>query len=326
MEESEKRQTLRRHKSTSWLSQSLSFQLLCTSIILQDDKTLICIFGFKSLICHSRKGRPVTISYAFTNSLHIIRFKFTRIQTCRQQLMVQANPSSMRPQASPADTVVVITGVSGGLGRALALELAQRGYTVVGCGRNEAKLLELEKILNGGTKHLLKKVDVTSDNSVKEFAETVMETKGAPDIVINFAGIINRNGKIWELSAAEFDAVLDVNVKGVANTMRHFLPLMAKQGLFVNITSGWGRIGAADVAPYCASKWAIEGLTQAVAKEVPQGVAVVALNPGVINTDMLVSCFGPQAALYQSPDTWAPIAADAILNLTAADNGSSLNV
>ncbi|MCO5560147.1 hypothetical protein L7F22_013754 [Adiantum nelumboides] len=222
--------------------------------------------------------------------------------------------------------VVVITGVSGGLGRALALELAQRGYTLVGCGRSEEKLLELEKILSGGSKHLLKKVDVTSDSSVKEFAQTTLETKGAPAIVINFAGVINRNGKIWELSAAEFDAVMDVNVKGVANVMRHFLPLMAKQGMFVNITSGWGRIGAADVAPYCASKWAIEGLTQAVAKEVPQGVTVVALNPGVINTDMLVSCFGPQAALYQSPDTWAPIAADAILNLTAADNGASLNV
>lgn len=81
-----------------------------------------------------------------------------------------------------------------------------------------------------------------------------------------------------------------------------------------------------QVAPYCASKWAIEGLTQAVAKEVPQGVTVVALNPGVLNTDMLVSCFGTQAALYPSPDTWAPLAADAILGLTTSDNGASLNV
>ncbi|KAH7426614.1 hypothetical protein KP509_10G008800 [Ceratopteris richardii] len=173
---------------------------------------------------------------------------------------------------------------------------------------------------------MLRKVDVSSDSSVKEFAHAVMETKGAPSIVINFAGIINRNGKIWELSAAEFVAVMDINVKGVANMMRHFLPLMMKQGLFINITSGWGRTGAADVAPYCASKWAIEGLTQAVAKEVPQGVAVVALNPGVVNTDMLMSCFGPQAALYMSPDAWAPLAADAILNLSVNDNGASLNV
>lgn len=273
---------------------------------------------------------PLGASYDFGTSFQVpstqAHFKFTHFATCSKQDMTQAKTSSMRPQASPADTVVVITGISGGLGRALALELAHRGYTLVGCGRTEEKLSDLEKILSGGSRHLIKKVDVVSDSSVKEFAQTVLETKGAPAIVINFAGIINRNGKIWELSAAEFDAVIDVNVKGVANVMRHFLPLMAKQGLFINITSGWGRIGAADVAPYCASKWAIEGLTQAVAKEVPQGVTVVALNPGVVNTDMLVSCFGPQAALYQSPDTWAPLAADAILNLTVLDNGASLNV
>lgn len=59
-----------------------------------------------------------------------------------------------------------------------------------------------------------------------------------------------------------------------------------------------------QVAPYCASKWAIEGLTRSVAKELPSGVAIVALSPGVINTDMLVSCFGSSASLYQLPEAW----------------------
>ena len=59
-----------------------------------------------------------------------------------------------------------------------------------------------------------------------------------------------------------------------------------------------------QVAPYCASKWAIEGLTKSVAKELPEGMAVVALNPGVINTEMLASCFGNSAALYQAPESW----------------------
>ena len=59
-----------------------------------------------------------------------------------------------------------------------------------------------------------------------------------------------------------------------------------------------------QVAPYCASKWAIEGLTRSVAKELPEGMAVIALNPGVINTDMLASCFGSSAALYQTPEAW----------------------
>lgn len=59
-----------------------------------------------------------------------------------------------------------------------------------------------------------------------------------------------------------------------------------------------------QVAPYCASKWAVEGLTRAAAKELPPGMAIVALNPGVINTEMLQSCFGSSAALYQTPDSW----------------------
>lgn len=59
------------------------------------------------------------------------------------------------------------------------------------------------------------------------------------------------------------------------------------------------------VAPYCASKWAIEGLTRSVAKELPVGMAIVALSPGVVNTDMLQSCFGASASLYQTPEAWS---------------------
>lgn len=99
-----------------------------------------------------------------------------------------------------------------------------------------------------------------------------------------------------------------------------------KQGVVVNMSSGWGRSAAAQVAPYCASKWAIEGLTKSVAKELPQGMAIVALSPGVVNTEMLASCFGASASLYQSPEAWAPKAAAMILNLTVADNGASLTV
>jgi len=147
---------------------------------------------------------------------------------------------------------------------------------------------------------------------------------------VNNAGTINKNNKIWEVPPEDFDAVMDTNVKGTANVLRHFIPLMiaAKkmEAVIVNMSSGWGRSGAALVSPYCASKWAIEGLSKSVAKEVPEGIAVVALNPGVINTDMLASCFGPSALLYQQPQAWALKAATMILNLTPADNGASLTV
>ncbi|XP_031380202.1 NADPH-dependent pterin aldehyde reductase [Punica granatum] len=222
---------------------------------------------------------------------------------------------------------ILITGVSKGLGRALALEMAKRGHTIIGCSRTADKLKALQSDLPD-SKHLFMNVDVRSNSSVEELARIVMEKKGPPDIIVNNAGTINKNNKIWEVPEEDFDAVLDTNVKGTANVLRHFLPPMVekKHGIIVNFSSGWGRSGAALVAPYCASKWAIEGLTRAVAKELPEGMAVVALNPGVINTDMLASCFGSSASLYQAPDAWAVKAAAMILNLTGSDNGASLTV
>ncbi|CAI9101507.1 OLC1v1038846C1 [Oldenlandia corymbosa var. corymbosa] len=235
---------------------------------------------------------------------------------------------------------VLITGVSKGLGKALALELAKRGHTVIGCSRSQDKLNALQAELatfsanspspasSTQSKHLVLNVDVRSDSSVAELARAVVEKKAIPDIIVNNAGTINRNNKIWEVSAEEFDTVMDTNVKGIANMLRHFIPILIerKQGVIVNMSSGWGRSAAAQVAPYCASKWAVEGLTRSVAKELPAGLSIVALSPGVINTDMLQSCFGNSASLYQTPEAWAPRAATMILNLSVGDNGASLTV
>ncbi|KAE8648151.1 NADPH-dependent pterin aldehyde reductase [Cucumis sativus] len=235
--------------------------------------------------------------------------------------------------AGLSQKTVLITGVSKGLGRALALELAKRGHSVIGCSRSQDKLNSLNSDfisldLSSSANHLLLPADVSSDSNVQEFARVVVERKGVPDIIVNNAGTINKNSKVWEVPPEEFDAVYETNVKGTVNILRHFIPLMipSKKGIIVNMSSGWGRSGAALVAPYCASKWAIEGLTRSVAKELPEGMGIVALNPGVINTDMLASCFGDSASLYQTPDSWASKAATMILNLTAADNGASLTV
>ncbi|KAK8618210.1 hypothetical protein V6N13_132211 [Hibiscus sabdariffa] len=230
--------------------------------------------------------------------------------------------------AAAAAKMVLITGVSRGLGRALALELSKRGHTVIGCSRSQDKLNSLQSELSSPDRHLLLNVDVRSDNSVMELARVLMEKKFVPDIIVNNAGTINKNNRIWEVPVEEFDTVIDTNVKGIANVLRHFIPLMLpkSQGIIVNMSSGWGRSGAALVAPYCSSKWAVEGLSRAVAKEMPDGLAVVALSPGVINTEMLQSCFGNSASVYQTPEAWSLKAATMILNLTAADNGASLTV
>jgi NAD(P)-dependent dehydrogenase (short-subunit alcohol dehydrogenase family) len=99
-----------------------------------------------------------------------------------------------------------------------------------------------------------------------------------------------------------------------------------KHGVVVNFSSGWGRSTSPEVAPYCATKYAIEGLTQALASELPKGMAAVPLNPGVINTDMLQSCFGTNAKSYPDPEEWAESAVPFLLKLGPKDNGKPLTV
>jgi NAD(P)-dependent dehydrogenase (short-subunit alcohol dehydrogenase family) len=128
--------------------------------------------------------------------------------------------------------------------------------------------------------------------------------------------------------AAEFNKLIDVNLKGVANVIRHFVPAMVarKKGVIVNLSSGWGRSTAAEVAPYCASKYAIEGLTKALAQELPEGMAAIPLNPGIIDTDMLRQVWSDGAAHYPKADEWAKVAAPFILRLGAKETGQSLSV
>ncbi len=152
---------------------------------------------------------------------------------------------------------------------------------------------------------------------------------GAPDLLINNASLINQRAPLWAVPAAEFDQILAVNVTGVAHVLKAFLPAMLKtsHGVIVNISSSWGRQAAAGLAPYCASKFAIEGLTQALALELPPGLATISLDPGGgINTEMLHACLGPEAEQYRSPQAWAKQAAPFMLALSAADNGKVLTV
>ncbi|MGB7747513.1 MAG: SDR family NAD(P)-dependent oxidoreductase [Verrucomicrobiia bacterium] len=227
---------------------------------------------------------------------------------------------------SPIQKTILITGVSRGLGRALAEEFIRLGHTVLGCGRSEKEIGQLQKRF--GTPHDFAVVDVASDGQVATWAKRILISHGAPDVLLNNAGLINRNAPLWEISAQEFSQVVDVNLKGTANIIRHIVPAMVKRqsGVIVNFSSGWGRSTDAEVAPYCATKWAIEGLTQSLAQELPPGMATVPLNPGIINTGMLQSCFGGSASGYPMAEEWAKIAAPFLLKLGASDNGRPLTV
>jgi NAD(P)-dependent dehydrogenase (short-subunit alcohol dehydrogenase family) len=200
------------------------------------------------------------------------------------------------------------------------------GHTVSGCGRSAEGVAGLRQAF--GPPHDFAVVDVADGAAVRAWAEGVLARQGPPDLLLNNAALINDNAPLWQVPADEFDRLIDVNVKGVANVLRAFLPAMVarKSGVLVNFSSGWGRSTSPEVAPYCASKFAVEGLTQALAQELPAGMAAVPLNPGVIDTDMLRRSFGGAASSYPSAQEWAERAVPFLLKLGRRDNGRSLSV
>jgi len=216
-----------------------------------------------------------------------------------------------------------LTGCTNGLGRALVPELVDRGHVVAGCGRNE---IEIQKLSDEFPDCFFVACDVSHEGSVEDFVNEASIRAGEPDFLINNAAIVNQPAPLWEISAEEFDQLTSININGVANLIRHVVPLMLsnKSGMIINLSSGWGRSTSPEVAPYCASKWAIEGLTQALSQELPDNIGTVALNPGVINTEMLQKCWGDEANNFPGAEQWAITAAPFILGLTPLDNGKPL--
>jgi NAD(P)-dependent dehydrogenase (short-subunit alcohol dehydrogenase family) len=221
--------------------------------------------------------------------------------------------------------LVLITGATRGLGLAMAEKFIALGHSVLGCGRSKAAI---EKLRRSGKPHDFDVVDVADDGQVRDWAERLLKSQGPPDLLLNNAALINRNAPLWKVPREDFDQVIDVNIKGVTNIVRYFLPAMIEKGrgVIVNFSSGWGRSADAEVAPYCATKWAIEGLTRALAQELPSGLAAVPLNPGIIDTDMLRSSFGGGAGSYPSPQEWSERAVPFLLSLGPKDNGKPLTV
>lgn len=219
---------------------------------------------------------------------------------------------------------VLITGCTRGLGRAMVEGFAANGWRVSGCGGNPALTAELAAGLGGP--HRIVTCDVTSPDDVAGFAKTVLEDAGPPDLLLNNAALINRNAPLWEVPADEFSRVIDVNLKGIHLVCQAFLPAMIAKGsgVVVNFSSGWGRSTSPEVAPYCCTKWGVEGLTQALSQELPFGLAAVALNPGIIDTDMLRLSFGSSASSYPSPAEWAEKAVPFLEKLGPRDNGKAL--
>jgi NAD(P)-dependent dehydrogenase (short-subunit alcohol dehydrogenase family) len=137
--------------------------------------------------------------------------------------------------------LILISGVTRGLGHAMTEEFIRLGHRVLGCGRSAGAIEELNR--QYGPDSCFEVVDVTQDEEVRRWAQRCLELAGPPDLLLNSAALINRNAPLWEVPAAEFSTVIDVNIKGVANLIRHFAPAMVerKHGVIVNFSSGWSR-------------------------------------------------------------------------------------
>jgi NAD(P)-dependent dehydrogenase (short-subunit alcohol dehydrogenase family) len=222
---------------------------------------------------------------------------------------------------------LLITGTSYGLGRALAQQLIDLGHTVIGCSRSAEKADQMRA--RWPAPHRFDAVDVSDDESVRRWAEAVLAEREAPDILVNNAAVGQAQAaQLWKCPADDLRRILAVNVEGQANVIRHFVPAMLRRrkGVIVNFSSGWGREVAAKQSLYCASKWAVEGMTRAFAQELLPTMAAVSLHPGIINTPGLKSAFGEDADQYPTPEEWAVKAADYILQLGPPDNGKPLEV
>lgn len=222
--------------------------------------------------------------------------------------------------------IIVITGASRGLGRAMTEGFIQLGHTVLGCARSMATVENLNQTYD--SPHNFTALSVVDEAQVKTWAKRLLAEYGSPDLLINNAGIVNQLAPLWQIPSEDFSELIDINIKGVANVLRHFLPVMISKGsgVIVNLSSGWGRSTSPQVSSYCASKWAIEGMTRSLAQELPKGMAAIPLNPGIIHTDMLEICYGEDAASYTPIKAWAAKAIPFLLQLSPADNGMPLTV
>ncbi len=186
---------------------------------------------------------------------------------------------------------VIITGGGTGIGAACVRRFAREGFSVIiNYRRSRAAAQALERELNkAGCSVLAVKADVSVPEQAEMLVERCVEAFGAPEVLVNNAGIALPQQLITETTPREFDRVIRVNAGGTYNCCRAALPHMIRRhsGAIVNISSIWGVTGGSCETAYSASKGAVIALTKALAKEVgPSGVRVNCVAPGVIDTRM----------------------------------------
>ena len=187
--------------------------------------------------------------------------------------------------------VVLITGALTGIGRATAVAFAKEGARVVVSGRRDNEGKKLEKELRDlGAEAEFVRADVRRDDDIAALVDTTVRRFGRLDVAVNNAGTEGVPGPVTEQTTESYAATFDTNVLGTLLSMKYELRAMLAQGSgsIVNVSSAYGRIGAAGAAVYVASKHAVEGMTKSAALEVAAtGIRVNVVAPGTTDTDML---------------------------------------
>lgn len=217
--------------------------------------------------------------------------------------------------------VVVITGAGSGIGRALALDFAQRGAILALNDFKENTLNETVELLKIDKKRVLASVfDVSNEADMNQFAQDIIKQFGRVDVMINNAGVAQESRLLNEIEMPDFEWLLGINMWGTVYGSRAFLPLLRqqKESSLVNISSVFGLAGIPGVSSYSLSKFAVRGLTESIMLEErinQTGVAVSCVHPGGIQTNIAKSAKGAdpikmakfEAALRTKPTTAATV-------------------
>lgn len=190
------------------------------------------------------------------------------------------------------DKIAIITGGSGGIGKAVAARLIQEGASVVLVDLDQAGLDATVRELGADDRVLAVKADVTSEDDVKRYVRATIDRFGRIDVFFNNAGIEGKVAPLEQQDTAVFDQVIAINVRGAYLGLKHVLPHMyrAGHGSVINTSSVAGLNGSADVLPYVTSKHAVTGMTKVAALEAARhGVRVNSVHPSPVNTRMMRS-------------------------------------
>jgi len=184
--------------------------------------------------------------------------------------------------------VALITGATSGIGKAIAIEFAKQGINLILCGRRQERLESLKNTLGAHTKVHSLNFDVRDKTEVFKAIETLPESFKSIDILINNAGNAHGLDPIQTGNLDDWDAMIDINVKGLLYVSKAIIPQMTlrQSGHIINI----GSLAGKEVYPkgnvYCASKHAVDAVTQGMRMDLnPFGIKVCAVNPGLVETE-----------------------------------------